>query len=142
MISTNDVLTSCGKHADYPVRFPPTNEMLKDAAVTAVRVSKLLVSFGEIRHVTSGYRPAEMNARVKWAATHSNHITCRAADLEDDNGQLAKWCLANQDLLQHFELWMEDPRYTVGWVHLQTVAPHSGNRIFIPYAGAIKSNAD
>jgi hypothetical protein len=47
---------------------------------------------------------------------------------------LARWCLRNLVFLAEVGLWMEDPRWTPGWVHLQSVPPRSGGRVFIPSA--------
>ena len=92
----------------------------------------ILQAFGQPREVLSGYRPAEINAKVKGAAPMSKHITCEAVDLADKDGRLAKWCMDNLPWLSAIGLWMEHPDYTKGWVHLQTTAPKSGNRVFIP----------
>ena len=50
----------------------------------------------------------------------------------------ARWCVANLHLLADLDLYMEDPRCTIGqwtsWVHLQIFAPRSGQRVFIPTA--------
>ena len=114
--------------------------MMADAAVLANRVTQLLQAYTGAEHIhdgaepaiSSGYRPPEVNAATEGAAKRSNHMVCRAVDIHDHGGTLAKWCLANLDLLEHLELWMEAPRYTYGWVHLQSVPPRSNNRVFIP----------
>ena len=41
------------------------------------------------------------------------------------------------EVLAEVGLWLEDPRWTFDpkgdhWVHLQTVPPRSGNRVFVP----------
>lgn len=82
--------------------------------------------------ITSGFRPADVNAATKGAAKKSNHLLGNAADLSDRNGALCRLVLANLDLLQAHDLWLEDPRHTPTWIHLQTVPPRSGKRIFAP----------
>lgn len=102
---------------------------------------KLLSAMNEVRKafgsplvVSSGYRPAAINAAVG-GAKRSNHMQCLAVDFRDTDGRVAKWCLANLDLLKKLGMYMEDPRWTKGWVHLQIVAPGSRKRIFIPAPG-------
>lgn len=87
-------------------------------------------------HVASGWRPSGVNERTSNAATASRHITGQGIDLQDgtDRG-LARWCLANLDALEDCGLWMERPQWTGGadpWVHLQSVPPGSGKRVYIP----------
>ncbi len=62
----------------------------------------------------------------------SAHISGLAADLRDSDGTLAPYLASNPELLAKHGLYMEDPRHTVGWCHLQKRAPGSGNRVFIP----------
>lgn len=82
--------------------------------------------------VNSGWRPAEVNAKVPNAAAKSRHMTGQACDINDPTGSLDKWCAANLPELEKVGLWMEHPKATPGWCHLQTIPPRSGNRIFIP----------
>jgi hypothetical protein len=97
------------------------------------KVNKLLNMFGGDRAVTSGWRPGSINAATKGAAPNSKHVLCQAVDLADLDKGLMNWCMNNQDKLQQLGLWVEDGRYTPTWVHLQTVAPASGKRFFIPF---------
>lgn len=39
---------------------------------------------------------------------------------------------ANQHVLVKLGLWMEHPSATPSWLHVQTVPPGSGNRVFYP----------
>lgn len=83
--------------------------------------------------VASGWRPSRVNDLTSHAAAHSAHLTGRAVDLRDHpDRQLARWCLRNLTILEKLELWMEDPRWCPSWTHLQSVAPGSGKRVFIP----------
>lgn len=84
--------------------------------------------------VRSGRRTPEINAGTPGAAVGSNHLTCNALDIADNDRRLARWLVANLHVLVDIELWMEDPRCTPTWVHIQTVPPVSGNRVFIPSA--------
>ena len=91
-------------------------------------------AYGKPMVVSSGYRPAAINAAVG-GAKRSNHMECLAVDFRDTDGSLVLWCLNNLALLKSIGFYMEDPRWTKGWVHLQIIAPRSGKRIFIPAAG-------
>lgn len=84
-------------------------------------------------HVASGWRPAGVNARTSNAGKRSTHISGQGIDLQDlDDRSLARWCLRNLDRLEGLGLYMEDPRWTPSWVHLQSVPPGSGKRVYVP----------
>lgn len=70
--------------------------------------------------------------RINPKAMGSSHLYGAAIDIADPKGELKAWILKNPTVLTYAGLWMEDPKYTKGWVHLQTYAPKSGKRIFIP----------
>lgn len=82
--------------------------------------------------VSSGWRPAALNAATPGAALRSKHMTCEACDLYDPEGLLDDWCMANQAVLEDLRLWLEHPSATKGWCHVQIVAPRSGRRVFYP----------
>jgi hypothetical protein len=65
----------------------------------------------------------------------SQHLKGNAVDISDPGQKLAKYLLANLKLLEGLGLYMEEPSRTshpAPWVHLQRVAPASGNRVFLP----------
>jgi hypothetical protein len=107
-------------------------QVVVNAAKLLDKINPLLKEFGEDRRCTSGWRPAELNAKVPGAAKTSKHITGDAIDLEDVDGKLKEWCVFNQDKLEALGLYMEHPEATPTWVHLQQLPPRSGNRIFRP----------
>lgn len=130
-----DVLTTGGK---FKYREALANDQVRAAAAeTARRVTLLLQSFGPFaketkeRVLTSGFRDRDSNTRAGGAKA-SAHLEGRAVDIEDKDGRLALYCVRNEDLLKHFQLWMEDPAFTKGWVHLQT-RPVPLHQIFKPY---------
>jgi len=82
--------------------------------------------------VSSGWRPAAVNASTPGAAKNSKHMTGQAVDLFSPDNKLATFAFNNQDLLKEHGLWMEHPSATPTWLHLQTVPPKSGNRVFYP----------
>ncbi|RPJ47203.1 MAG: hypothetical protein EHM16_06775 [Betaproteobacteria bacterium] len=109
-----------------------TRELRANARDTLRRVNRLLRRAGMMRKVSSGWRPAAINAGVPGAAKGSRHLTCLAIDLEDRDGALDAWCLAHLDVLETLGLWLENPQATIGWCHLQTRPPRSGSRVFMP----------
>jgi hypothetical protein len=116
-----------------------TDEIRANAAQTVARVNALLrrAGFEHICTANSGWRPPMINASVVNASPTSHHLTGRAIDLPDRDRMLAAWCVAHLDVLEEIGLWLEDPRWTYDrdgdhWVHLQTLPPRSGNRVFIP----------
>ena len=62
--------------------------------------------------------------------SNSQHKQAHAVDVYDPKGELDY--LITDGLLQVYELYREHPSKTIGWIHLQDVAPGSGNRTFIP----------
>lgn len=127
MITTEDVLTTCGRHPERMRWVSPAIE--QNAAETAKRVSALLLLFGESRKLTSGFRDPETNRKTKGAAPTSRHLTGQAADIEDTDGGLKKWAAAHQDALEHCNLWCEPLHMTGTWLHVQTVPGPGGERV-------------
>lgn len=104
-----------GREAGYPL----TPRMKLNLAALITALSDVREAWGKPLVVTSGYRPGSFNKNAG-GAKNSAHLTCEAADLADPDRSFAKWCLDNLDVLERAGLWMEDPKYTKGWVHLQT----------------------
>ena len=109
-----------------------TEEIVANAAILVERVHKLLEMFGEDRPISSGWRPPAVNGSTPNAAPKSKHMTGQAIDLADPEGDLDEWCMANAEVLEGLELWLEHPAATKSWCHLQSVPPKSGNRVFYP----------
>ena len=116
-----------------------TDEIRRNAEDTVARANELLTraGFEDVCSVNSGWRPRQVNAATPNASATSHHLTGRAVDLPDPDRTLAAWCVANLDALAEMGLWIEDPRWTYDeegehWVHVQTVPPGSGNRVFVP----------
>lgn len=97
--------------------------------------------YGKPLTVTSGYRSKEDQIRIYKAKGipeskipwGSGHLKGECGDISDPNGDLRQWCLKNLQLLKTVGLWMEDFRYTKGWVHFGIKPPSSGKRIFVPF---------
>lgn len=110
-----------------------TDLIRQNAAELCARVSQLqkAAALGPL-YVSSGWRPVGVNSVIPNAAKKSNHLLGQAVDLKDPDGKLGRWALNNLDRLAAFELWLEHPSKTKGWVHLQSVPPKSGKRVFLP----------
>lgn len=108
----------------------------KNFEILFERINEVRQAYGKPMIVTSGLRSdekqAELIAQGKSRAIHSKHLAGAACDILDRDGELAEWCLANEDVLRRIGLWCEHPDYTKGWVHFQIMAPKSGRRFFIP----------
>ena len=63
---------------------------------------------------------------------NSAHITGEAVDIYDTDRSLCIYLQDHPEILESCDLYMEDPRYTNGWTHLQSRKTKSGKRIFIP----------
>lgn len=126
MISLQEYLM--GRDRKYTL----TPDLQANAEETVDKVNQLLNRFGESRKVRSGWRPPEINQATPNAAPKSKHMTCEACDLDDPEGDLDEWALANPDVLQEIGLWQEHPSATKSWAHFQIVPPKSGNRVFYP----------
>lgn len=134
-MTEQDILTSSGKYK-YREKLAST-EVRANCAELARRITQLLTSFSHFsgdsdeRKLSSGFRDKDSNTAAG-GAKFSSHLEGRAADIRDEDGRLALFCVRNLDLLEHFQLWMEDPHYTKGWVHLQS-RPVPLHRIFKPF---------
>ena len=134
-MTSADILSSSGK---YPERVKLADAYVRaNSAETARRVSMFLTSFNSVskeskeRSITSGFRDKMSNTRARGAKA-SCHLFGMAVDIEDKDGRLDAFCVANEDLLKHFALWVESPKHTPGWCHMQTRPVGTGTHIFLP----------
>ncbi len=119
-----------GRDKQYPQEL--SEELCSNAAAVVERVNRLLARAGLARSVSSGWRPAAVNATVPGASPRSRHLTCQAIDVADDDDRLDAWCMAHLEVLEELGLWLEHPDATPRWCHLQIVPPGSGKRVFEP----------
>ena len=103
-----------------------------NAALTVARANAMLERAGFAGSVNSGWRPHAINATLPSASIRSKHLTCQAIDLGDAKDALDAWCLDNLRVLEDLGLWLEHPKATPGWCHVQIVPPRSGRRVFMP----------
>lgn len=112
-----------------------TPEIVKNAESTATRINALLTDLGwtDPAEVSSGWRPPSINGAVSGAAKKSLHMLGLACDLKDPKGKLAKALAARPDLLEKHKAWLEDPKSTKGWAHVDFgERPARKVRIFKP----------
>lgn len=93
-----------------------------------------MLGYAPAMYASSCLRSIKDQKRINPKAMGSSHLYGAAVDIADPTGKFAYWLqtVAGQRKLIEYGLWMEDPKYTKGWVHLQIYAPKSGNRYFIP----------
>lgn len=96
------------------------------------KVNKL--GFQPARYASSCLRSLKDQMRINPSAMESSHLYGCAVDVADPDGGLTRWLQTSiaKTKLQECGLWVEDTKYTKGWVHFQSYAPKSFNRFFIP----------
>ena|SRR3990167_2916360 len=67
---------------------------------------------------------------TRTGASGSAHRRALAVDVWDPSDKLDTWLTDAK--LEAYGLYREDPDWTKGWVHLQSIAPGSGRRTFTP----------
>jgi len=105
------------------------------------RINIVRVAWNRPMIVNSGYRSMEHHLDIykrkgitdlRKIPLKSRHLFCQAVDISDSKRELQKWCKDNESLLVEVGLWCESFVFTKTWVHMQTVAPISGRRWFMP----------
>lgn len=134
MLTLDEYLTSSGKYPWRAKHEECTDEVRANALDLITRINYFLKDAKYPKHVkqSSGFRPSEVNAKTKGASKKSGHMRGESTDLADPDRELALLCLSNLNLLEKHGLWMEDPKFTPGWCHLQKYPPKSGKRVFSP----------
>jgi hypothetical protein len=134
MITLNDYLTSSGKFKDRAKSKEVTTELLANVNKLLTAVNGILQELGvTLITVTSGFRPSNINAKVG-GAKKSLHMTGLAIDLFDPDNQIGKQLKERYELLDKYELWLEEPSKTPQWLHLDMSKnrPNREKRIFLP----------
>lgn len=125
-----DLLKGRAKLEDLPV------DVQSNLKVLLERLNILSLNYQQDLKINDGYRRPE--DQPKNAALASKHLIGAAVDIDDDNqGTVWNWVFKNLQLMKGLGLWIEHPNWTHNvkygtWIHFQTLAPRSGNRIFIP----------
>lgn len=81
---------------------------------------------------SSCLRSIKDQQRINPTAMGSSHLYGAAVDIADPKGELKKWLETRYGELVNCGLYMEDPKSTPTWIHLQIYAPKSMSRIFKP----------
>lgn len=119
-----------------PHGYPTSPVIDTNLKILHERMNELRQIWGKPMIITSGLRSDEQQMDLikggKSKAIASKHLAGMACDVYDPTKELAKWCLANEDVLRRIGLWCEHPDYTARWVHFQVTPPKSGKRFFIP----------
>jgi uncharacterized protein YcbK (DUF882 family) len=126
MIKLNDYITSSGKYPDRANSDELTDEVRANATGLLDLVNQFLEELKvdtENLSVSSGFRPAAVNAAISNSAKKSLHMTGLAIDISDPDNSLDKLIQENPELLEKYGLWLEHPDSTPRWTHLD-----KGNR--------------
>ena len=115
---------------EYMGGLPYPSEMHERNALDLLqRVNRIRNLYMKPLIVTSGFRTPLHNADIGGAAERV-HWTFPGFDLRDRSGEFCNWLLNNLVYLPQFGLYMENPMFTKGWVHLDIV-PRRGH-VFLP----------
>lgn len=128
--------------SDYFRRFRDSKEITDDFRKNAEKlISKVSLMLSMIPYkttITSGFRPQAYNKQIG-GSINSHHCFARAVDLWDPDKIIGNWCLSNETWLKQEGLFLEHPDVTLKsddpkkrWIHVQIVAPRSGNTFFYP----------
>lgn len=106
------------------------NQLLDAAHAAGLTMTKKHPVHGAL--LSSGWRPPSLNATTPNASPTSLHMTAGAGDVYDPDEKLDLWLMSSmgQIALTTIGLWLEHPVSTIGWSHVQTSPPPSGNRVF------------
>jgi len=127
-----------------PHDYPLSAEQLTNFETLHTKLNRIRQDFGKPMIITSGVRSIEDQTRIdrkrigvsgKPAAVRkgSCHLKAAAADIADRTGELAAWLLEDHGRrLKEYDVYIEDPIVTKVYVHIQVLAPRSGNRVFQP----------
>lgn len=139
MITLKNYLSASGRYPERVNSAELTAEILENAENLLERVNAVLTELGITSvSISSGFRPASVNAITPGAAKKSLHTQCLAIDIIDDKAQsLGKALLAHPNLLRSNGLWLENLMSTVGkkstWVHIDLgTRKDRASRTFMP----------
>ena len=123
MITVTDYLM--GRDRQDPLDMLQTRNM----AELLSRVNHLMASLGFDPKLSSGYRPSRINKSVG-GAKMSTHTMCAGIDLLDPENKIGKFLKKNFLILEKYDLYLENPDHTPGWLHLDI--KQRKNRVFNP----------
>lgn len=103
---------------------------LRNTDEMVARLNKL--GYAPPMYASSFLRSLADQKRINPKAMGSCHLYGAAVDVSDPDGKFAAWLMIMEEKLVECGLWMENPKKTPGWVHLQMFAPKSFKRVFNP----------
>lgn len=97
-----------------------TEEIRDNAAKLLKSVNAFLSKIGNDKKyvVSSGWRPLAINSKLSNSSKKSLHMVGSAIDIQDSDNALQRLIEANKAMLKEHGLWLENPQYTKGWIHL------------------------
>lgn len=124
-----------------PNKYVLTTEQARNILILIEKINVIREKWGHPMIVTSGIRSPELQKKIylekgfeeKDIPMGSAHLQGLAVDIQDTNKELYTWCTNNNLLLIQLGLYIEDGKYTDGWIHFQAKRPKSGNVFFKPY---------
>ena len=134
LLTIQDLITSSGKYPERAKSKELTDEVRQNMQLLLAAVNPFLEALGITSvKVSSGFRPSAVNAATPGSAKRSLHMIGKAVDLEDPNNSLDKKIEAHPELLEKFGLWLESPKATPSWAHLDIGTRTARKiRIFLP----------
>lgn len=78
--------------------------------------------------IFGGFRPKVCPV----GAPNSSHKEGLAVDIYDPYDKIDEWCMAHQDRLAHYGVYIEHPSTTPHWSHWTIKPPGSGHQVFYP----------
>lgn len=115
-----------------PRNYEVSDEIKDNLEDLLYKLNQIRIVYGKPMIITSGLRSQSDQQRINPKAPKSKHLTGQAADIADPKGELWKWLMDHMPLLESLGLYLEDKSATPTWVHIQSVQPKSGKRIFLP----------
>jgi hypothetical protein len=115
-----------------PHNYPTTPEMDENLLTMLEKMNIVRKAYDTPMVVTSGLRSTQDQMRINPKAPHSKHLIGAAVDIADPDGKFKRWIKNNPSILSRCDLYLEYFQSTPTWVHLQCIAPVSGNRFFFP----------
>jgi hypothetical protein len=134
-VSLADYLGPYAAHSDA------TPERIANARLLLTTINKLLDAMAADKvpmqtnpftknYIAGGGNGGARSQACPVGAPASKHKSFNAIDLFDPEGHLKEYMTAAR--LEFYDLYMESPRHTPTWLHLQRIPPLSRKRVFLP----------
>lgn len=133
-LTLQDWITSSGKYPWRATHKELTEEVKKRAEILVMKHNDFLdeLDYKGKRKYSSGFRPSDVNKKTPGASKTSTHMSGEGGDIEDTERIIVTLAMTNPKVLEKHKLYLEDPKYTPTWAHLQYRPTKSGKHVFIP----------